>query len=61
MEKELEALGGVDTPKMSDFWDWVKRTFAPHYRNEIEAYLAESVDHFDAEQRIRHLQRRGML
>jgi hypothetical protein len=61
MKDGLEALEGVTTPSMKDFWEWVSKTFAPHYRNEIEAYLADSVDHVDVENRIRTLQRRGML
>ena len=61
MNKELDVLSGVDFPTMGDFWQWVKTTFTPHYRNEIEAYLADSVDHVDVENRIRILQKRGML
>ena len=61
MHKELEPLAGVDAPTLKDFWNWVKTTFTPHYRTEIEAYLAESVDHVDVENRIRTLQRRGMI
>ncbi len=48
-------------PDLSEFWDWVKRTFAPYYRTEIEAYLAEATDHADVEHRIKILQRRGMI
>lgn len=61
MHKELEPLAGVDTPALKDFWNWVRKTFTPHYRTEIEAYLADSVDHADVENRIRTLQRRGMI
>ena len=61
MHKELEPLAGIDTPALADFWSWVKKTFTPHYRSEIEAYLAESVDHVDVERRIKTLQRRGMI
>jgi hypothetical protein len=61
MNKELEALGGVVTPKLSDFWSWVGRTFTPSYQNEIESYLSDSVDHKDLETRTRTLVRRGML
>jgi len=61
MHNELEPLAGVEAPKLADFWSWVKRTFTPHYRSEIEAYLAESVDHVDVENRIRILQRRGLV
>jgi hypothetical protein len=51
----------LDTPNLTEFWNWVKRTFTPHYRNEIEAYLAESTSHADVEYRIRMLQMRGMI
>ena len=61
MYKELEALRGVDTPKLSDFWSWVRKTFTPSYQNEIESYLGDSVDHKDLETRTRTLMRRGML
>ena len=61
MYKELEALGGVYAPKLSDFWSWVKKTFTPSYQNEIESYLGDSVDHKDLETRTRILMRRGML
>jgi hypothetical protein len=61
MNKELEALGGVDAPKLSDFWSWVERAFTPSYQNEIEDYLGNSVDHKDLETRTRTLMRRGML
>jgi hypothetical protein len=61
MNKELEALGGVSTPIMSDFWSWVSKAFTPSYQNEIESYLGDSVDHKDLETRTRILMRRGML
>jgi hypothetical protein len=61
MQKELEALGGVDTPYMSNFWNWVKRTFTISYQDEIESYLAQSVDYVDFDNRMRNLQRRGMI
>ncbi len=61
MNKELEALGGVDAPKLSDFWSWVGRAFTPSYQNEIESYLSDSVDHKDLETRTRTLVRSGML
>lgn len=61
MSDGLDALSGVETPSLKDFWQWAKETFTPAYRNEIEAYLAESVDHADVERRIIHLQRRGMV
>ena len=58
---ELEALGGVYAPKLSDFWSWVRRIFTHSYQNEIESYLGDSVDHKDLETRTRTLMRRGML
>ena len=61
MYKELEALGGVSAPTMSDFWSWVKKAFTPSYQNEVEMYLGDSVDHKDLETRMRTLMRRGML
>lgn len=61
MNKELEPLGGVDVPTYNNFWQWVKEAFTPSYTSEIEAYLNQSTDHADLEQRITTLQRRGML
>jgi hypothetical protein len=61
MHKELEALGGVETPMVADFWSWVKKTFTPSYQNEIEHYLNQSTDVFDLEFRMKMLARRGML
>jgi hypothetical protein len=61
MSKELDALSGVETPSLTDFWQWVKKTFTPYYRSEIEAYLADSTSHADVENRIKLLQRRGMI
>ena len=61
MYKELQALEGVSTPTLNSFWDWVLTAFTPAYRNEIEAYLADSQDHADVERRIMNLQRRGMI
>lgn len=61
MHKELEPLAGVDTPALADFWSWVKKTFTLSYKSEIEAYLADSIDHADLETRIQLLQRRGMI
>lgn len=61
MSKELDALSGVETSSLTEFWQWVKKTFTPSYKSEIEAYLAESTCHADAERRIILLQRRGMI
>jgi hypothetical protein len=61
MHNGLEPLGGVETPRLSDFWNWVKTNFTPSYRSEIEAYLADSKDHAEVERRIQVLQRRGMI
>jgi hypothetical protein len=51
----------LETSNLTEFWNWVKKTFTPAYRNEIEAYLAESTSHADVENRIRMLQMRGMI
>lgn len=48
-------------PSFSNFWVWVKETFTPQYRDEIEAYLANSTDVFDLERKIVYLSRRGMI
>lgn len=61
MSNGLDALSGVETPSLNDFWQWAKNTFTPAYRSEIEAYLADSTDHADVERRILNLQRRGMI
>ena len=61
MSKELDALSGVETPSLTGFWNWVKKTFTISYQSEVEAYLADSVDCVDYENRIRNLQRRGMI
>jgi hypothetical protein len=46
---------------INDLLEWVKDTFTPSYRKEVEAYLGESTDVFDLERRIRILQRRGIV
>ena len=61
MYKELEALGGVHAPTMSDFWSWVRKAFTPSYQNEVEIYLKDSVDHKDLQTRVDILIRRGMI
>ena len=61
MHEDLEALGGVETPAMSDFWSWVKKAFTPSYQNEIDVYFKDCVDHADVERVMTNLQRRGML
>ena len=61
MSKELDALSGVETPSLTDFWNWVKKTFTISYQSEVEAYLADSVDYVDYENRVRNLQRKGMI
>jgi hypothetical protein len=61
MHKHLEALGGVETPSLKDFWSWVKSAFTVSYQDEIHSYLAESTDHCDLEHRMRALAQRGML
>ena len=61
MAKELDALSGVETPNLTDFWNWVKKTFTVSYQTEVESYLNQSVDYVDYENRVRNLQRRGMI
>ena len=61
MSKELDALSGVETPSLTDFWNWVKKTFTISYQSEVEAYLADSVDYVDYENRVRILRQRGMI
>ena len=61
MSHELDALSGVETPSLTEFWNWVKKTFTPSYKSEIEAYLADATSHADVENRIKLLQRRGMI
>ena len=61
MYKELEALGGVSAPAMSDFWSWVRKAFTPSYQSEVEMYLKDSVDHKDLQTRVDILIRRGMI
>ena len=60
MYEELKPLEGVSIPNLS-FWEWVKETFTPSYRNEIHDYLSQACDHVDLEERMRVLARRGML
>ena len=61
MSKEIEALGGVQVPSLSDFWSWVSKTFTPSYQSEVDMYLKDSVDHKDLETRMNTLMRRGLL
>ena len=51
----------LENSNLTEFWNWVKKTFTPHYKDEIEAYLAESTSQAEVENRIRLLQRRGMI
>ena len=59
MAKELDALSGVETPSLADFWNWVKKTFTP--TSEVEYYLNQSTDYVDYKNRVRILQQRGMI
>ena len=45
---------------MKAFWEWVLKEFQPEFQNEIEAYLAQSVDYKDLEDRMKRLMYRGM-
>lgn len=60
MYEELKPLEGVSIPNLS-FWKWVKETFTPSYRDEIQEYLSQASDHADLEQRMQVLARRGMI
>lgn len=46
---------------INKFWLWAKDTFTPDYRKEIEEYLSMSYDNVDLENRIRLIQKRGMI
>jgi hypothetical protein len=48
-------------PSFRDFWKWVLEAFTPSYQDEIDAYLAQSTSIYDLEQRMRQLEKRGML
>ena len=62
MHKELEALGGVETPTIKfDFQAWVRKTFTPSYQKEIEAYFKDCQDIADIERVMRMLMTRGVL
>jgi len=61
MSKELDALSGVETPSLTEFWNWVKKTFTISYQSEVEAYLADSVDYKDFDNRMEVLRRRNMI
>lgn len=61
MEKTLEPLAGIDVPRIADFWKWVQATFSPDYQGEVKSYLAQSMDVFDLEQRMKYLRIRGMM
>lgn len=61
MSDGLDALEGVRAPSLKDFWEWVKSTFTISYQDEIEYYLAQSVDRADLEYRMCVLRRRGMV
>lgn len=51
----------IHSPRLQAFWDWVKNTFTPSYKVEIERYLSDASNYCDLEQRIKTLQRRGMI
>jgi hypothetical protein len=48
-------------PDFNKFSSWVKETFTPNHRKEIEEYLATSVDVYDLERKITLLYRRGIV
>ena len=57
----LKINMGINMHKQTKFWEWVKKTFAPHYVKEIEHFLADATDHYDLEHRMNVLVRRGMI
>lgn len=61
MYEELKPLEGVSVPHHRDFWSWVKNTFTPSYRKEVEQYLSEAVDIYDLEKRMKYLEVRGVI
>jgi hypothetical protein len=61
MYEELAPLQGIKSPMLADFWGWVKKTFTSEYKVEIERYLGESADVYELENRIKLLQRRGVI
>lgn len=63
MDKSLEALSGIDVPSITieTLKKWLKDTFAPAYRSEVEEYLAQSTDFGDFIHRENTLRRRGMI
>lgn len=46
---------------LSSFWEWAKNTFTAAYKEEVQAYLCESVDYADLENRIKLLKVRGLF
>jgi hypothetical protein len=46
---------------MKTFFEWVEKTFTVDYRKEIDDYLADAVSHYDLEQRMKTLMRKGMI
>jgi hypothetical protein len=61
MHNGLEALGGVETPTYKNFWNWARRTFTVSYQDEVQYYLEQSADTAELENRMKLLQKRGML
>jgi len=59
--KDTNLLESLLEMSIHDILEWVRDTFTPSYRKEVEAYLADSVDVFDLERRIQILQRRGIV
>ena len=59
--KDTNLLESLLEMSIHDVLEWVRDTFTPSYRKEVEAYLADSADVFDLERRIRILQRRGVV
>jgi hypothetical protein len=63
--KELvDTIGGTDMSAnrlLSSFLEWAKNTFTDAYKEEVQAYLCESVDYADLENRIKLLKVRGLF
>jgi hypothetical protein len=57
----LKSNMGINMHKQTNFWEWVKQTFTPHYVKEIEQFLSDATDHYDLEHRMNILVRRGMI
>lgn len=46
---------------LNSFWEWGKNIFTDTYKEEVQAYLCESVDFADLDNRIKLLKIRGLF